>query len=106
MPTQGAQPGTATHPKVEAGPREDMLVPYAGGMDDPLEHPALWRNVAKDAVRYPDVPAVAGNVNPGDAEPNALNVFLFYSHPSTPDREQFALTYDRWSHRGSGEFVK
>ena len=57
--TQGAPPDTGPHPKVEAGPREDMLVLYAGGVDYPLDHPPLWRYVAKDALRSPDVPAVA-----------------------------------------------
>ena len=57
--TQGAPPDTEPHPKIEAGPREDMLVLYAGGVDYPLDHPPLWRYVAKDALRSPDVPAVA-----------------------------------------------
>jgi hypothetical protein len=56
---QGAQHDTGARPKVEAGPREDMLVVYAGGMDYPLDHPPLWRYIAKDALRSPDVPAVA-----------------------------------------------
>jgi hypothetical protein len=36
-----------------------MLVVYAGGVDYPLDHPPLWRYIAKDALRSPDVPAVA-----------------------------------------------
>ena len=47
-----------------------------------------------------------GDVDLGDPEPNAVDVFLFYSHPSIPDRVQFALTYDPWSQGGSGQFVK
>jgi Zn-dependent protease with chaperone function len=47
-----------------------------------------------------------GDVDLGDPEPNAVDVFLFYSHPSIPDRVQFALTYDPWSRGGSGQFVK
>lgn len=47
-----------------------------------------------------------GEVDLADPKPNSVDVFLFYSHPSIPDRVQFALTYDPWSHGGSGEFVK
>jgi STE24 endopeptidase len=47
-----------------------------------------------------------GDVDLADPEPNSVDVFLFYSHPSIPDRVQFALTYDPWSQGGSGEFVK
>ena len=47
-----------------------------------------------------------GDVDLADPEPNSVDVFLFYSHPSIPDRVQFALTYDPWSKGGSGEFVK
>jgi STE24 endopeptidase len=47
-----------------------------------------------------------GDVDLADPEPNAVDVFLFYSHPSIPDRVQFALRYDPWSHGGTGEFVK
>ena len=56
---QGAPPDTGAHPKLEAGPREDLFVLYAGGVDKPLDHPPLWRYVAKDALRSPGVPAVA-----------------------------------------------
>lgn len=47
-----------------------------------------------------------GDVDLADPEPNPVDVFLFYSHPSIPDRVQFALTYDPWSKGGAGEFVK
>lgn len=58
--TQGAPPDTGPpHPRLEAGPQEDMFVLYAGGVDDPLDRPPLWRYIAKDALRSPDVPAVA-----------------------------------------------
>jgi len=46
-----------------------------------------------------------GDVDLADPEPNAVNVFLFYSHPSIPDRIRFALTYDPWARGGQGEFV-
>ena len=47
-----------------------------------------------------------GEVDLADPEPNPADVLLFYSHPSIPDRVQFALTYDPWSQGGSGDFVK
>lgn len=39
-------------------------------------------------------------------EPNPVDVFLFYTHPSIPDRIRFSLTYDPWAHGGHGKFVK
>ncbi len=47
-----------------------------------------------------------GEVDLGDPDPNPVDVFLFYSHPTEPDRIQFSLTYDPWSKGGQGEFVK
>ena len=49
---------------------------------------------------------VLGDVDLADPEPNAVNVFLFYSHPSIPDRIRFALTYDPWARGAQGEFVR
>lgn len=49
---------------------------------------------------------ILGEVNLADPDPSPLNVFLFYSHPTISDRVQFSLSYDPWSHGGSGEFVK
>jgi len=48
---------------------------------------------------------ILGEVNLSDPEPNRVDVFLFYSHPSIPDRIRFCLTYDPWSKGGHGEFV-
>ena len=39
-----------------------------------------------------------GDIDLGDPDPNPVDVFLFYDHPPIPDRVQFALTYDPWSH--------
>ena len=47
-----------------------------------------------------------GEVDLADPEPNPVAVFLFYDHPSIPDRVRFSLTYDPWSAGGQGEFVK
>jgi STE24 endopeptidase len=49
---------------------------------------------------------ILGEVDLADPDPNRLDIFLFYSHPSIPDRIQFALTYDPWAQGGQGEFVK
>ena len=49
---------------------------------------------------------VLGEVDLGDPDPNPVNVFLFYDHPSIPDLVRFALTYDPWSKGGHTEFVK
>ena len=49
---------------------------------------------------------ILGEVDLADPDPSPLNVFLFYSHPSIPDRIQFCLTYDPWASGGTGEFVK
>jgi hypothetical protein len=35
-----------------------MFVVYRGKIDDTLDYPAVWRYIAKDALRSPSVPAV------------------------------------------------
>ena len=49
---------------------------------------------------------ILGEVDLGDPDPQPMDVFLFYGHPTIPDRIQFSLTYDPWSKREQGEFVK
>ena len=49
---------------------------------------------------------VLGEVDLSDPDPNPVDVFLFYSHPTISERVRFSLTYDPWSQGGSGEFVK
>lgn len=49
---------------------------------------------------------VLGEVDLSDPHPSRLQVFLFYDHPSIPDRIQFCLSYDPWRDGGHGEFVK
>ena len=48
---------------------------------------------------------ILGDVDLADPKPNPVNVFLFFTHPSIPDRIRFSLTYDPWSKGGTGEFV-
>jgi len=45
-------------PQLEAGPTKDVFVVYRGKRGDALDSPAVWRYIAKDALRAPDVPAV------------------------------------------------
>src|SRR5579862_6378772 len=41
-----------------------------------------------------------GEVDLADPDPNPLQVFLFYDHPTIPDRVRFSLTYDPWASGG------
>jgi Zn-dependent protease with chaperone function len=49
---------------------------------------------------------ILGEVDLSDPDPNRMNVFLFYDHPSISDRVRFSLTYDPWASGEQGEFVK
>jgi Zn-dependent protease with chaperone function len=49
---------------------------------------------------------ILGEVDLADPDPNPVDVLLFYSHPTIPERIRFALTYDPWTNGGHGEFVK
>lgn len=48
---------------------------------------------------------VLGEVDLSDPAPNPVDVFLFYDHPTIPDRIRFSLTYDPWSKRQQPKFV-
>jgi STE24 endopeptidase len=48
---------------------------------------------------------ILGETDLSDPKPNPVDVFLFYTHPSIPDRVRFSLTYDPWASGGQGEFV-
>jgi STE24 endopeptidase len=48
---------------------------------------------------------VLGEVDLSDPAPNPVDVFLFYDHPTIPDRICFSLTYDPWSKGQQPEFV-
>ncbi len=45
-------------PQVEVGETQDTFVVYRGKTDNALDRPAVWRYIAKDALRSPGVPAV------------------------------------------------
>ena len=38
-----------------------MFEVYRGGVADPLDSPAVWRYIAKDCLRAPEVTAVSKN---------------------------------------------
>jgi hypothetical protein len=42
----------------QVGPSEDTFEVYRGGVQDPLDAPAVWRYLAKDCLREPKVTAV------------------------------------------------
>jgi hypothetical protein len=64
---KGRPPGSTdpapqdTHPaaQIEAGATDDMFVVYRGGTGNPLDGPAAWRYMNKDALKSPSVPAVS-----------------------------------------------
>ena len=52
--------GPQSGPRVtnEAGPSEDAFEVYRGGVQTPLDAPAVWRYIAEDCLRPPKVSAV------------------------------------------------
>ena len=54
-----ASPPPRPQPQTEIGTGEDEFIVYNGQVEYPLDSPALWRYVAKDALSSPSVPAVA-----------------------------------------------
>lgn len=62
-PSDLSQPGmgpqdTRPHVGTEIGPSVDSLEIYRGGVEYPLDSAPLWRYMAKDALRPPQVPAI------------------------------------------------
>jgi STE24 endopeptidase len=87
--------------------------PVLNGVSRYFEHQADQYGLEVTHGLTPDSGQVAaqafqtlGEVDLADPEPNPLDVFIFYNHPSIPDRIQFCLTYDPWAAGGTGEFVK
>jgi hypothetical protein len=56
--SQGGPQNTGPHISNEVGPSEDSFVVYRGGVEYPLDSPAVWRYVAKDCLRPPKMTAV------------------------------------------------
>jgi|SRR5579862_848697 len=87
--------------------------PVASGFSRYFEHQADQYGLEVTHGLTPDSGQVAaqsfqilGEVGLSDPAPSRLQVFLFYDHPSIPDRIRFCLTYDPWLNGGHGEFVK
>jgi len=59
-PSTGPQnsPQNGPHMSNEIGPSNDTFEVYRGGVSDPLDSPAVWRYIAKDCLRAPNVSAV------------------------------------------------
>ena len=56
--TQTDPASTAPHPQVEIGAVADSFLVYDGAVGDPLNRAPIFRYVAKNALKSPDVPAV------------------------------------------------
>jgi len=87
--------------------------PVASGFSRHFEHQADQYGLEVTHGLTPDSGQVAaqsfqilGEVSLSDPDPSPLQVFLFYSHPTIPDRIRFSLTYNPWANGGHGEFVK
>lgn len=66
-----------------------------------------WRGLAQDSgLVAAQAFQILGDIDLADPEPNAVDIFLFYSHPPIPDGVQFPLPYDPWSKGESPELVK
>jgi hypothetical protein len=63
QPPRGTQPSMGQQlpeprPQTEIGTSDDTFEVYRGGVDYPLDHSAVWRYTAKDALRPPTLSAV------------------------------------------------
>jgi len=57
--TQSGPQDTRAHPQMEAAPPDDMFAVYEGRVGLHPDRPPVWHYYAKNALRSPDVPAVA-----------------------------------------------
>ena len=58
MNDPGMGPQNGPHISNEVGASDDTFEVHRGGVADPLDSPAVWRYVAKDCLREPNVSAV------------------------------------------------
>ena len=56
--SQAPTQSTGPHISNEVGPAEDSFAVYRGGVEYPLDAPAVWRYVAKDCLKPPKMAAV------------------------------------------------
>ncbi len=90
-----------------------MAAPISSAFSRHLEHQADQYGLEVSHGLTPDSSQVAaqafqvlGEVDLADPDPNPINVFMFYSHPTIANRIGFALSYDPWSQGRHPEFVK
>ena len=89
-----------------------ILTPVTNGISRYFEHQADQYSLEVTHGLTPDSGQVAaqalqvlGEVDLEYPDPSRLDVLLTDDHPPTRDRVRFALTYNPWSHGGTGEFV-
>src|SRR6202050_1719531 len=87
--------------------------PVQSAMSRHFEHQADQYGLEVTHGLIPDSSQVAaqafqvlGEVDLSDPTPSSITVFMFYSHPTIPDRIRFSLTYDPWDKGEEPEFVK
>jgi STE24 endopeptidase len=87
--------------------------PIGSGFSRYLEHQADQYGLEVTRGLTPDSGQIAaqsfqilGEVDLSDPDPNPVDIFLFYDHPSIPDRVRFSLTYDPWSKGEQPQLVK
>jgi STE24 endopeptidase len=87
--------------------------PVASAISRHYEHQADQYGLEVTHGLTPDSGPVAaqgfqklGEVDLADPDPNPMDVFLFYSHPTISERVRFSLTYDPWSKGEPPQFVK
>ena len=86
-----------------------VLNPITSAVSRHFEHQADQYGLEVTHGLTPDSGQVAaqafqtlGEVDLADPDPNPIDVLLFYSHPSIPERIRFALTYHPWANEKEG----
>jgi STE24 endopeptidase len=86
--------------------------PISNAFSRHLEHQADQYGLEVTHGLTPDSSQIAaqsfqilGEVDLADPDPRPLDIFLFYDHPSIPDRIRYCLSYDPWSRGEQPEFV-
>jgi len=89
-----------------------FATPVESAFSRHLEHQADQYSLEVTHGLTPDAGQIAaqafqvlGEVDLSDPAPNPVDVFLFYDHPTIPDRIRFSLTYDPWSQPEQPAFV-
>jgi STE24 endopeptidase len=90
-----------------------LTTPLMSALSRHIEHQADQYGLEVTYGLQPDSGQVAaqafqilGEVGLAEVNPNPVNVWLFFNHPSIADRVRFALTYNPWSKPEGPEFVR